>query len=183
MKSKVNFKLGWKQTVIMLLAMLLFLLVFFWVTGYLKINANLGDVCSLSSSKTIAESDHWELHQPGKEGKAPFLTYKGKLESSPHVMGSGHKTDEEGNVSEKEDIVRYSARITINGDLLYTRKDSEEVKTKEIYQHVYPDRHFFVGQQRWYLDGYSDKKITEASFAIRWQDGDEEYTEKLEGKN
>lgn len=178
MKSEVNFKIGWKQWAVMLLAILICLLIFFWVGGYFQVNSTLSDVCSFSSAKLVAESEHWELFEPEKKTREPYLTYKGKLAPSPQSTTKIRITDKDGNIT-YTDEVHYSSGIRIMGDLSSISDGSDERHVDQVEQGLYPDRHFFVGQQRWYLQEYGFKHIVGGSLEVKWRDYGEECSEQL----
>ncbi|WP_324824266.1 hypothetical protein [Sinanaerobacter sp. ZZT-01] len=141
-----------KKYLMMLLVMLLILFIYFFTSGFFNINSTYADVFSISSSQVIAESDHWKVCAPNKGGLTPYFTCKENKEFYPHVIG-----------------------------FIYLENNSE-IKGETLNQYVFYDKHFYIGEKRWYFNEYSNH-INKLSFKITWEDASKIKSEMLSTDN
>jgi len=141
-----------KKYIAMLLVMLLILFIYFFTSGFFNINSTYADVFSISSSQVIAESDNWKICVPDKEGLTPYFTFKENKEFYPHVTG-----------------------------FIYSKNNSE-IKKETLNQYAFYDKHFYIGEKRWYLKGCPDH-IDKLSFKITWEDASKIKSEMVSTNN
>lgn len=179
MKTIIKHKLSPKQFLIMIVIMLVSVFTYFYVSGFFKTQVPFIDIVSLSPEQTIAESDHWAFCIPEKEERTPYFIYDGVLNPSPQVMGSSYTVRADQSETEVRDIIDYNAAISLSGIIYYTEQDSAEVQSEMVNEALWDDSHFYVGEQRWYLKGYEDKRIVRLSLRIQWKEGTDKLLENI----
>lgn len=142
-----------KVTLIFFIFFIIFLIQL-TTSGFFHITSTYADVFSISSKQTIAKSDNWEFCIPEKDSLTPYFIYKGPLNM---------------------DLFPY-----IIGKIFY--KDNDEIDTMDIGWYLNSDRHFFIGERRWYFY-FKDKNIIKVSFKVVWEEYGEICSESISSNN
>ena len=156
--EKVSKSRKLKTAMFMLLSMAVIIFLTGIQYGWFTTNNAYGiDLVSLAPHRIVAESNSWQLSDPKKNDRAPYLIYRGK--------GSPGKS------------------ITINGRIDFTFVDGNG-KTVSDYSDskatLVKDRHFLIGERRWYFTSdYDDEYFTKASLTVTWTENGKEHSEKL----
>lgn len=147
-KFKVFLQLLFAWTIVMLLIM------YSW--GWFTHNAVLKDIIALKSFHVIASSENWELMASSDFGYTPFFRYKGKgkVENTVDIRGV---IDHKMYIYNREKILDGVARID---------------------RSVVMDRHFFIGEKRWYTED-SDDIYHSACLEITWKKNGKTYSEVM----
>ncbi|MEA4987114.1 MAG: hypothetical protein VB095_03580 [Anaerovorax sp.] len=130
------------------------LIMYSW--GWFTHNAMLKDIVALKSFHVIASSENWELLGPSDFGYTPFFRYKGKgkVENTVDICG-----------------VIDRKKYIYNGEIILDGVDG-------IDRSAVMDRHFFIGEKRWYTDD-SHKIYHAACLEITWKKNDKIYSEVM----
>lgn len=151
---KIKIKSIVKKYIPMVIGMLIILFIYAFAGGGFRIGSTYADVLSISSKQTIAKSDNWEFCIPEKDGLTPYFTYKGTLNMDlyPAIIGVIHYTD------------------------------NNEIDTMNINWYVNSDKHFFIGERRWYFY-FKDKNIVKVSFKVVWEEYGTVCSESISSNN
>ncbi|MEG0924093.1 MAG: hypothetical protein RR313_04165 [Anaerovoracaceae bacterium] len=143
MKNKKNG--AYKNYVIMIVVMIVVGLLYFATSGVFNITSTAKDVFSMSSSTVIAEGENWQMHMPDKDGLTEYLVYKGERHPGKQIHVTG---------------------------IIYYAQDGNGVKmSKNIELYPLYDKHFFVGERRWYLvNNVTPEKIERVNLEITFKE-------------
>lgn len=112
-----------KEITIMICAMLCMLLLYLILSGSLKVNSSYRDVLSVEKYEKIADGDDWQVYISEKNDLKPYFVYKGnkQIKSNIHLKA-----------------------------VIYLGDDNQN-NTKVIEWYPYCDKHFFLGEQRFFF--------------------------------